>query len=174
MGDWTSQNWTKRGGRNNWAEFSWILLSLPGWSRTILSCFVPFGLSNMGLDRPILINRIETIRDKSRQFKTIPYNSKYFSSIQLNSAQFSSIQLNPAQFSSIQLNSAQFSSIQLNSAQFSSIQLSSAQFSSAQLNSTLPSSAPSSGKSSPVKTFSRQNLLLLKSSPVKIFSYQYS
>ena len=145
MGDWTSQNWTKRGGRNNWAEFSWILLSLPGWSRTILSCFVPFGLSNMGLDRPILINRIETIRDKSKQFKTIQDNYKQFEIFQLNSAQFSSIQLNSAQFSSIQLNSAQFSSIQLNSAQFSS----------AQLNSTLPSSASSSGKSSPVKTFSR-------------------
>ena len=166
MGDWTSQNWTKRDGRNNWAEFSWILLSLAGWSRTILSCFVPFGLSNMGLDRPILINRIETIRDKSRQFKTIQDNSRQFQTIRNISVQFSSIQLNSARFSSIQLDSARFSSIQLNSAQFSSIQLNSAQFSSAQFSSIqLGSTQPC-----PAQLLLLVNLLLWKPFPVKTFS----
>ena len=97
MGDWTSQNWTKRDGRNNWAEFSWILLSLPGSSRTILSCFIPFGLSNMGLDRPILINRIETIRDKSRQFNTSPVQPSQVRSRQAKTDKAKSLQVKTSQ-----------------------------------------------------------------------------
>ena len=53
-----------------------------------MSLFVPFSLSNMGLDRAILINsvRFETIRDNPKQFEKFQLNLAQFSSIQLNSA----------------------------------------------------------------------------------------